>query len=410
MYPHSSIAKIVVVLLMVCLTVTASAQSATTARPDAPTYAQRGASPVGTREIVIPAESELPATIWYPALNPDALAESIVYPYVVKFDGLPTEGASVIGHAIADAEYDLSAAPYPLVVLSPGYAAGRSAYAWLAEHLASHGFVVIAPEHNEQLLNFDPFQSEFWRSAFTRPQEIADVFAYVDEQSAAGGILEGLLDPQTVAVIGHSYGGYTTLATGGAALDIPNFADRCAASAQDPDAWLCGLFTPHLTEMAAFVGLETFPDGLLSVFEDKRVDAIVPMAGDAYLFDQAGLAEISIPVMAISGSKDTGTPPTWGATMTYEHVSSATKALVMFENAEHMMFFSDCDALPWFAMVGIYAGCSDPVWDMQRAHDLTNHFTTAFLLAQLKQDGDAAAALAPDAVNFLGISYQSQGL
>jgi hypothetical protein len=31
---------------------------------------------------------------------------------------------------------------------------------------------------------------------------------------------------------------------------------------------------------------------------------------------------------------------------------------------------------------------------MDRAHDLINHFTTAFLLATLKGDTDAAAALA----------------
>jgi hypothetical protein len=53
--------------------------------------------------------------------------------------------------------------------------------------------------------------------------------------------------------------------------------------------------------------------------------------------------------------------------------------------------------------------CSDSVWDMDRAHDLINHFTTAFLLATLKDDAEAAAALAPDAVSFPGITYEAQG-
>jgi hypothetical protein len=42
---------------------------------------------------------------------------------------------------------------------------------------------------------------------------------------------------------------------------------------------------------------------------------------------------------------------------------------------------------------------------MDRAHDLTNHFTTAFLLDVLKGDKEAHKALLPDAVKFPGIQY-----
>jgi predicted dienelactone hydrolase len=139
------------------------------------------------------------------------------------------------------------------------------------------------------------------------------------------------------------------------------------------------------------------------------VDAIVPMAGDAYFFDQAGLAEITVPVMAIGGTLDTGTPYLWGTHPTYEYVSSPTKARIAFENAEHMIFTSTCEALPFFAEIGLYEFCSDAVWDVNRTHDLTNHFATAFLLAELKQDTAAAAALVPDAVAFPGVTYEAQG-
>jgi predicted dienelactone hydrolase len=133
------------------------------------------------------------------------------------------------------------------------------------------------------------------------------------------------------------------------------------------------------------------------------------MAGDAYFFDEAGLAGISVPVMAIGGTADTGTPYMWGTHPTYEHVSSPTKARVSFENAEHMIFASTCEALPWFAEIGFYEFCSDAVWDVDRAHDLINHFTTAFLLSELNQDADAAATLTPDSVQFPGVTYEAQG-
>ena len=58
---------------------------------------------------------------------------------------------------------------------------------------------------------------------------------------------------------------------------------------------------------------------------------------------------------------------------------------------------------------GIHSFCSDPAWDKVRSHNLINHFTTAFLLAELKQDENAAAALAPVAVEFAGVTYKSQG-
>ena len=48
--------------------------------------------------------------------------------------------------------------------------------------------------------------------------------------------------------------------------------------------------------------------------------------------------------------------------------------------------------------LGLEVFCTDPVWDMDRAHDLINHFATAFLLAELKGDGEAAEALAPENV------------
>ena len=44
---------------------------------------------------------------------------------------------------------------------------------------------------------------------------------------------------------------------------------------------------------------------------------------------------------------------------------------------------------------------------MDRAHDLINHFVTAFLLAELKGDSEAAKALAPENVTFPGIQYET---
>jgi len=377
-------------------------------RPDAPTYGVRGSHTVGARNLVIDADEPLDITVWYPALNDAGAEEAITYDYQIKFEGFGDAAATISGQAISDAPYALADNPYPLVILSPGLALGRTTYAWLAEHLASYGFAVIAPEHRETINMEAP---ELWQPPIRRPQEIVAVLDYVDAQAVAGGELEGLTNTEIVAVIGHSYGGYTTLAMAGARFDFAPFEALCetAPETNDESAWLCDALLPFVPDMAALAGLDAVPDGLWPSWGDARVDAIVPMAGDAFFFNEAGLAEITVPVMAIGGTADTGTPYMWGTYPTYEYVSSETRVRVGLENGEHMLFGSTCEAFPFFAQIGFYAFCSDPVWDMERAHDLINHFATAFLLAELKGDSAAAAALAPDAVQFPGVSYDAQG-
>jgi predicted dienelactone hydrolase len=134
------------------------------------------------------------------------------------------------------------------------------------------------------------------------------------------------------------------------------------------------------------------------------------MAGDSYLFDKAGLAKITIPMMAMGGTADTSTPYEWGVKPAYDYASSAQKALVTINGAEHPIFISLCKNLPWTTKLdsGTYTWlCFDPVWDKSRALDVINHLSTAFLLDVLKGDKDAHKALLPDAVRFAGIEYKT---
>jgi hypothetical protein len=91
----------------------------------------------------------------------------------------------------------------------------------------------------------------------------------------------------------------------------------------------------------------------------------------------------------------------------YENLGSPMKSLVVFEGANHMIFSDDCETAPWLIDMGLSWVCSDTNWNMDRAHDLINHFTTAFLLDVLKGDKDAHKALLPDAVSFPGIEYKT---
>jgi hypothetical protein len=52
--------------------------------------------------------------------------------------------------------------------------------------------------------------------------------------------------------------------------------------------------------------------------------------------------------------------------------------------------------------------CADPAWDKVAAHQLVQHFVTAFLLAELDHDPAATAALS-SADGFEAISYRAVG-
>jgi predicted dienelactone hydrolase len=379
-------------------------------RPDAPAFAIHGPFAVGYRPLVIGEGTDHPldAGLWYPALNPNGAKEEVVYTIKLKIPmEQPDMPALVNGHALLDAKIDVAAAPYPLVVFSHGFSTNAAWYSNIIEHYASYGFIVLAPEHVE---HFDFEWSELWSASIDRPRDIKETLDYAEQMNSSSGEMAGLIDMQHVAVAGHSYGGYTALAMAGAQYDLAAYNARCAQlPADDPNAFLCAPIVPKEAEMAARAGLDPMTEGLWPSFGDPRVTAIIPMAGDSYLFDKTGLSKITVPMIAIGGTADTGTPYDWGSKPSYDNVSSTKKALVTLEGAEHAITTS-CEGMPWMSETPFYQWiCFDPVWDKDRGLDLINHFSTAFLLAELKGDADAATALAAENVSFPGVQYQETG-
>jgi predicted dienelactone hydrolase len=139
----------------------------------------------------------------------------------------------------------------------------------LAEYLASYGFVMISPEHDETL---DP--PLLWRSTISRPHDLLTTLDYIDEQVQPGGALVGLINTELLAVIGHSYGGYRALAAGGARLDTTGLDDICriAYAANDPILFLCDALIPYPSDMAELAGRNTIPQGLWPAWNDPRGD------------------------------------------------------------------------------------------------------------------------------------------
>lgn len=367
-------------------------------------YGERGTFAVGHR--VLAAPGDLSVKAWYPAPGAPLPSDEISYPVPFKFPAWQQLSPAVVsGHARADASLDGARGPYPLVVFSHGFALNPAWYSRLVEHYASQGFIVLAPEHREN----DWLQAS--QASFDRPADVKHTLDLAEALGGPGGEWAGAIDLTNVAVVGHSYGGYTALAVAGGRFDLGPFHARCSALAtDDPKGFLCAPFLGHETEMAARAGLAGVPGGLWpTTMADPRVTAIISMAGDAFLMNEAGLASVTVPMMALGGTADFATPWEWGAQLSYDNVSSRAKSLVAFEGADHMIPANPCSDLPFTAQLSdeerAFVCLDAEAWPRQAALPWIQHTSTAFLLDVLKQDRQAHQALLPDVVRQPGIAY-----
>jgi len=378
------------ILILVCVLMIAAPLSAQ--RPDAPPFAQRGGYAVGTRELMLDAaERPLKVTVWYP--TDDSAAQQTTYR-----DGLVV----VEGRAIVDAAPSADA-PFPLVVFSHGSGGARWQSIFLTEHLASYGFVVIAPDHPgntvlDALQTPDAFGAGIIESFAYRPLDIIRVLDFAEALNAPAGDLAGVIDLEHIAAAGHSFGGFTVLAVAGGQTNFTALADWCSDAGEEASGIVCELDS-NTQLIADLRGATLGADGLLPPTTDPRLDAFILMApASGPTFDPASLAEIGLPGLILVGSADAVTPPERDAYLIFERLQAGEKYLADLQNGGHYLFVDECSELA--VAFGLYPRCSDLVWDMARAHDLINHFATAFLLDVLKDEP------ALQETDFIGVEFR----
>lgn len=348
---------------------------------ETPTYGLRGVHSVGVVDFTIEQESySLNATMWYPALNSDEMEESYTY----DLNGLVTAG-----QAIHSALPEFGDEPYPLIIYSHGLFGARFESTYYLEHLASWGFVVIAADHTGSTFFDTTSPDDVVQSFGYRPQDITQLIDYAEEINTEGEFAE-LLDMNAVGMTGFSFGGHTALLVGGAVMDSAALVIVCEGVSTEQNA-LCDPSYQQL--LAETIGLDAIPQGLWQSAVDERIKAIVPLAPCCVdILGTDGLASLTMPLMVIAGTADTAAPPEHNSIVAFDNVSSETRALVLIEDAGHEIYLD------------IYNG------EIVRAHDLIQHFATAFFMAQLKDDTNATTLLDPSAVNFAEITYTAVGI
>jgi len=385
MIKHSTL----LLLLFTLIVIPAQTQQ----RFDAPLYAQSGAYAVGTMELTIEHETRpLTVTVWYPAQETPGDEPDITYAVTPLFN-LP-------GNAYRDADPFIDDAPYPLIVYSHGSYGARVVSLFLTEHLASQGFVVIAADHPGNNIEARVQNADFLAQNFAlRPGDVIRQIDYAaDVLNSENGFLEGLIDMDNVGVMGHSFGGWTALSVAGGRVDFDALGDFCDPLNNENGVCFVQDLAP---EIASERGYETIPPSPWEAVTDSRIDAVLAMSPwNAPIMD---VSEIAIPTFIIVGGDDSVTIPERDAFSFYERLNSP-RSLMTFEFGEHYLFVDEC--APLFIQFQLEELCTDPVWDMARAHDITNHAATAFFRANLMSDSDAALALDSENFEFPGVSYQ----
>jgi dienelactone hydrolase len=100
-------------------------------------------------------------------------------------------------------EADNATGPFPVALLLQGGKVDKRYYEGYARHVARYGFIVVVPNH-VNIFTVPGFSSEGF---YAEQRQIEDVLAWMEaENGNAASPLGGIVDTETLVMLGHSYG------------------------------------------------------------------------------------------------------------------------------------------------------------------------------------------------------------
>ncbi|MEK6941787.1 MAG: hypothetical protein AABW85_02940, partial [archaeon] len=288
----------------------------------------------------------LATAIWYP--TSDAQKN---YNYSTGKDESKILGGQSIGLAAINGK--IAQGKFPLIVFSHGYTGCGIQSIFLTEEMARNGYIVVAPDHEDalcsskvggkrQLETFDLGifgKPETWDdSTFgSRPFDIKALLDEMQRQNKAGDLgFGGKIDEAKTGIMGHSLGGYTTLALSGA-----------------NDSW-----------------------------KDSRIKAAVAFAPytQPFLLHDT-IRNIRVPVMIQGGTKDSTITP---------FLNDAYKEL---GGQKFLLILSDTGHMQWANISCVLHASAQDCMEKNQKINAIGYYTTAFFDKYIKASPDAAKKL-----------------
>lgn len=236
------------VLLLATAVVSACGDDATTGTDTTEVFRAPGPYVAGVTTVEL---GERDVEIWYP-VDPGDQGSRSRDEYFIRdwlpdvIDALLPADANppFVTNAYRDAPAS-PAGPFPLVVFAHGAASFRMQSTFLTTHLATWGFVVVSPDYLERGLGNalgQPPAEPLPDVEVTR----AAVNLAKSENTRSGGLLEGRIAADRIAITGHSAGGGSSFRFAGEP-DVVTYIPMSAGSRADasefpntPSMWLTG--------------------------------------------------------------------------------------------------------------------------------------------------------------------------
>lgn len=222
--------------------------------------------------------------------------------------------------------------PAPVVLLSHGFGSEPKSFSYLGEHLASYGIAAVSVEH---IGSDSDYELEILEGAKTRaiaPQEFIErpldiqyVLDELERRNRSDPMLKGVLDLDRVGAIGHSLGGYTTLALAGAEINVDRLQKQC------PNKKI----NLNMSLLMQCRAKDLNPQQQLA---DPRIDAAIAISPiSSGILGQESLSNISIPTAIVSGSEDIIAPVVQEQVYPFTWLSMPDKYLAMIIPGDHFL-------------------------------------------------------------------------
>lgn len=361
--------------------------------PELDSPASLGSHPVGVTTIGIEdgnGDRYLTAEVWYPAESASDAAPEV---YEVQALEMTVARLRSVANTHRDVEPWQEGGARPVVLMSHGRGSTRFGNVSLAEVLASHGYVVAAPDHpgntiDDQLHGIGA--EERANSARDRPHDLSRVLdALVARSSQPRSLLSGLVDVDRVAVTGHSFGGLAALGVVGAGVDTERQRRECLTGTDD---WRC--------TAAELLGPKRYR------YRDPRIKAALLIAPAGYdLYRSDGVAQVDAPMLVVGARDDEKTPFGQFAKPTYDALIGP-RYLLELEDAGHLTATDVCEVIDSIGFVAktfggkeAQDGCGVPGYSSRDALEAVADAALPFFELYLNGDSSAqerlTVALAP---------------
>ena len=222
----------------------------------------------------------------------------------------------------------------PLIVFSHGLGSVNYDLRYLAQHLASHGYVVAALEHPGS--NETHIKEGIWpwltdnvpiiepEEFLERPRDVSFVLDKLETLNQSDEFLQGKLATDNVLMVGYSLGGSTALTLAGGELQIDYLRERC------PKLNLVFSLGENAQCFAKDIPEDSYQ------LRDERIKAAIALSPTtSLLFGETGLEKIAVPTLIAASSADKTTPALTEQVVAFERILKP-KWLAAFVSGTHL--------------------------------------------------------------------------